>query len=346
MIWLALIALSLDPSPAAPARRTYPGGDPGVCREVGPADPAKPGRICPPPRLLLVPSPGNRAARPDDRARPRDQGRRGTHPGSGGLHGGRPEQGRRRVSEGPIPGGRVDPGGLCPVGLATRRPRARRDDRRPWPASCSGDGREGWRTTSRRPPSEASPFTSTYVALRGLRAFADPAASERVAERVARARDWPAPDPGRGHRGPRLPPPGPPRRRGGRGGRSARRRRGTRRHPATPMAAGLRPTTGEADAYATGTALVALHEAGRMATDDPRLSPRAGVPAPVATRGRLVARRQPESPLPDVLRVGIPPREGPVPLDGRHRMGPRPPWPRPCLKPRAGHNYSSRKNFW
>src|SRR5262249_19219683 len=38
-----------------------------------------------------------------------------------------------------------------------------------------------WQTTSRRPPSEASPFTTTYLALRGLRKFGTPEQRERIA---------------------------------------------------------------------------------------------------------------------------------------------------------------------
>jgi len=50
--------------------------------------------------------------------------------------------------------------------------------------------REGWRSTSRRPPSEISPFTATFVALRGVSRFAGPDQKERLAERVASAREW------------------------------------------------------------------------------------------------------------------------------------------------------------
>src|SRR5207245_9793706 len=47
-----------------------------------------------------------------------------------------------------------------------------------------------WRVTSRRPPSEASSFTTTYLALRGLRAFATAEQQEGLAMRAARVRRW------------------------------------------------------------------------------------------------------------------------------------------------------------
>ena len=45
-----------------------------------------------------------------------------------------------------------------------------------------------WRVTSRRPPSEASSFTTTYLALRGLQAFASPEQAERVTARIEQTR--------------------------------------------------------------------------------------------------------------------------------------------------------------
>ena len=38
-----------------------------------------------------------------------------------------------------------------------------------------------WQNTSNRPPTEASPFTTSYVALRGLSAFGTPEQQERTA---------------------------------------------------------------------------------------------------------------------------------------------------------------------
>lgn len=50
--------------------------------------------------------------------------------------------------------------------------------------------RDHWRTTSNRPPTEASSFTTTYVAMRGLRAFGAADDKEKIAKRVEAARGW------------------------------------------------------------------------------------------------------------------------------------------------------------
>jgi hypothetical protein len=47
-----------------------------------------------------------------------------------------------------------------------------------------------WRVTSNRPPSEASSFTTTYLALRGLRKFGTPEQQEHITARTDRARRW------------------------------------------------------------------------------------------------------------------------------------------------------------
>src|SRR5262249_56455485 len=47
-----------------------------------------------------------------------------------------------------------------------------------------------WRSVSRRPPSEQSPFTTTYVALRGLNAFGTPDQRERIDPRFEQMRGW------------------------------------------------------------------------------------------------------------------------------------------------------------
>jgi hypothetical protein len=47
-----------------------------------------------------------------------------------------------------------------------------------------------WPTTSKRPPSEVSPFTTTYLALRGLRTFGTPEQQERIAARTEQVRQW------------------------------------------------------------------------------------------------------------------------------------------------------------
>jgi hypothetical protein len=47
-----------------------------------------------------------------------------------------------------------------------------------------------WRNVSNRPPSEASPFTTTALALRGLKAYGTPEQAKRITRRVTAARDW------------------------------------------------------------------------------------------------------------------------------------------------------------
>jgi hypothetical protein len=47
-----------------------------------------------------------------------------------------------------------------------------------------------WRTTSNRPPSEASDFTPTYLALRGLRYWGSDAQQGRIQKRIDEVRHW------------------------------------------------------------------------------------------------------------------------------------------------------------
>ena len=50
--------------------------------------------------------------------------------------------------------------------------------------------RDFWKCSSHRPPSEASDFTTTYLALRGLRVWGTPEQQPRIRERQERARAW------------------------------------------------------------------------------------------------------------------------------------------------------------
>src|SRR5436305_12283100 len=50
--------------------------------------------------------------------------------------------------------------------------------------------RDHWPNNSNRPPSEANPLTTTYVALYGLQSFATEAQLDRVAARTAQVHDW------------------------------------------------------------------------------------------------------------------------------------------------------------
>jgi hypothetical protein len=124
-----------------------------------------------------------------------------------------------------------------------------------------------WLTTSNRPPSEVSPFTTTYLAVRGLQTFGTPEQKGRIEERLDKARAWLAKALARDTEDrvfrlwalKRL------------GGDTEEVRRAARE-----LLKGQRPDGGwaqkggmESDAYATGSALVALHQAAGLATDDP-----------------------------------------------------------------------------
>jgi len=124
-----------------------------------------------------------------------------------------------------------------------------------------------WRATSDRPPSEASDFTTTYLALRGLKTFATAEQKERAAARTEAARRWllKAPVKDTEERVFRL---------------WALRLAGADesdvKAAADELRRGQRPDGGWAqkagmssDAYATGSALVALHKIGGLPTDDP-----------------------------------------------------------------------------
>ena len=128
-------------------------------------------------------------------------------------------------------------------------------------------GRDHWTTSSRRAPMEGSHFTTTAVTLLGLRAFAQDGQADVVKKRVKEARSWlvkasPADTEDRVFRlwGMKY------------AGASADELKGaTKDLIATQREdGGWGQITGRSsDAYATGSALVALHEAGGLATADP-----------------------------------------------------------------------------
>jgi hypothetical protein len=120
--------------------------------------------------------------------------------------------------------------------------------------------------TSIRPPSQKSFFTSTHAALRGLRAFGVPEQRERIDRRIGRIRQWLVRTPAEDTEDHvfRL-----------RGLRLAEAGREEVQRAATELLKSQRSDGGwsqradmESDAYATGTALVALHEAGGLATTE------------------------------------------------------------------------------
>jgi hypothetical protein len=127
--------------------------------------------------------------------------------------------------------------------------------------------RDHWRTTSHRPPSEVSDFTPTYLAIRALHRWATDAQKERAAKRIDAARGWllRAKTQDTEDRVFRL---------------WALREAATEDKDVRPAVQELmqsQRTDGgwgqtdamDSDAYATGSALVALHRAGGLPTDDP-----------------------------------------------------------------------------
>jgi hypothetical protein len=127
--------------------------------------------------------------------------------------------------------------------------------------------RDHWRVTSNRPPSEASQFTTNYLAIRALRTWGTPAQKERIDRRIATVRAWLLKTPARDteDRVFRL---------------RALHAAGAEKKDVQAAVQDLVRTqqkdgswsqtdTMDSDAYATGSALVALHQAGGMATSDP-----------------------------------------------------------------------------
>jgi hypothetical protein len=125
---------------------------------------------------------------------------------------------------------------------------------------------EHWRPQSRRPPTEQSLFTSTHVALRGLKTFGTPEQRERIDRRFEQVRAWllktPAQDTeDRVFRLRSLRVAGVP---------EVELRAAAKELLDTQRAdGGWEQLPGmKTDSYATATALVALHQAGGLATAD------------------------------------------------------------------------------
>jgi hypothetical protein len=127
--------------------------------------------------------------------------------------------------------------------------------------------RDHWRTRSNRPPSESSEFTSTYLAVRGLQAFGTAAQKMTIDGRFEDSRRWlrTAKVNDTEDRVFRL---------------FAAKALGSPieaiREFSSVIVKTQNPDGGwsqldgkESDAYATGSALVALHQAGGLSVDDP-----------------------------------------------------------------------------
>ncbi len=130
------------------------------------------------------------------------------------------------------------------------------------------ESRDHWKGSSNRPPSEASEFTSTYLALRALAAYGKEPWKDRIAVRVGKARRWleataPKDTEDRVFRLLAL--------------KAASSTEELIRKAADDLLATRRDDGGwsqldggkKSDAYATGSALVALQWAGQLATDSP-----------------------------------------------------------------------------
>jgi hypothetical protein len=128
-------------------------------------------------------------------------------------------------------------------------------------------GRDHWTTSSRRVPMEASHYTTTAVTLRGLQAFAPNGQSDDLKNRVKEARAWLV-----------KTTPGDTEDRVFRlwglkyaGASADELKAGAKDLLATQRGdGGWGQISGRSsDAYATGSALVVLHEAGGLATAEP-----------------------------------------------------------------------------
>ena len=179
----------------------------------------------------------------------------------------------------------------------------------------SDEARDHWRGSSDRPPSEASEFTATYLALRALAAYGKDVQKGRIDGRVAKARQWlqstrPKDTEDRVFRVLAL--------------EQASASQESIREAADELLATRRADGGwsqldggTSDAYATGTALVGLHLAGGLATDSPAY--RGGLRFLIAsqTQGWVVVRRLAQQTVPTVFRERVSLRQGPVHFDGR-----------------------------
>ena len=131
-----------------------------------------------------------------------------------------------------------------------------------------------WRANSQRPPSEASNFTTSYVALRGLAAFRTADQQAPFEKRREQVRRWLVRTPAKDHEdrvfrllGLKL---------AGAANTdieaAAKDLTDEQRDDggwAQLADGGEPPTATQSDAYATGTALVALHQVGGLSTSDP-----------------------------------------------------------------------------
>ncbi|MFO0955943.1 MAG: prenyltransferase/squalene oxidase repeat-containing protein [Isosphaeraceae bacterium] len=129
------------------------------------------------------------------------------------------------------------------------------------------EDRGHWRSSSDRPPSEASEFSATYFALRSLKAYGRDGREQKAAARAEKARRWletaaPRDTEDRVFRLLAMSAAGSPE-------DSIREAADDLLKTRNADGGWSQLEGGTSDAYATATALVALHLAGGLATDDP-----------------------------------------------------------------------------
>ncbi len=129
------------------------------------------------------------------------------------------------------------------------------------------EARDHWHTSSNRPPSEASDFTSTYLALRALSAYGQEDQKDQIARRSEKARQWldatnPKDTEDRVFRLLALKAVSAPE-------DAIREAADALVETRQPDGGWAQVDGGTSDAYATGSALVALSWAGKMPPDDP-----------------------------------------------------------------------------
>ncbi|MBM3457644.1 MAG: hypothetical protein FJX77_03805 [Armatimonadetes bacterium] len=178
------------------------------------------------------------------------------------------EKGRENYLQGKGQGGQVETAGYALLGLelAGRRPDPVTDAVAHYLLLRDADAGY-WKVTANRPPSEASSFSATYLALRSLRVFGTAEQKEGIAGRRTRVLAWLQATSARDteDRVFRL---------------WALREAGSAPDELAAAAAELLQTQRadggwaqlegmESDAYATGTALSVLHETGRLKAGDP-----------------------------------------------------------------------------
>lgn len=177
-------------------------------------------------------------------------------------------QNRDKFQKGQGTGGQVDTAGYAVLTLELAGHRADENTEAVASYLLQFPGKaDNWRATSNRPPSEASQFTPTYLALRGLKKWGSSRQNDAIAKRVDAARGWLLRTPAKDteDRVFRL---------------LALKEAGADSKEIAAAAWELLRTqradggwaqldSMTSDAYATGSALVALHQAGGLNADHP-----------------------------------------------------------------------------